>query len=110
MLSEVIFLFLSERKQKKKNIYIYIYIYIHLWASLMAQMEKNLPAMRRPGFDPWVGKIPWRREWLLTPIFLPREKEWAEYSLWGHRESDMTEGLTLLCMYIHVTIHIHIYT
>ena len=27
----------------------------------------------RPGFDPWVGKIPWRREGLLTPVFLPRE-------------------------------------
>ena len=28
---------------------------------------------RRPGFDPWVGKISWRREWLLTPVFVPRE-------------------------------------
>ena len=26
-----------------------------------------------PGFDPWVGKIPWRREWLPTPVFLPGE-------------------------------------
>ena len=32
------------------------------WASLVAQLVKNLPAMRRPGFDPWVGKIPWRRK------------------------------------------------
>jgi len=28
---------------------------------------------RRCGFNPWVGKIPWRRGWLLTPIFLPGE-------------------------------------
>ena len=28
---------------------------------------------RSPGFNPWVGKIPWRREWLLTPVFLPGE-------------------------------------
>ena len=27
----------------------------------------------RPGFDPWVGKIPWRRKWQPTPVFLPRE-------------------------------------
>ena len=27
----------------------------------------------KPGFDPWVGKIPWRREWQLTPVFLPGE-------------------------------------
>ena len=25
---------------------------------------------RRPGFDPWVGKIPWRKEWLLQYSFL----------------------------------------
>ena len=28
---------------------------------------------RRPGFDPWVGRIPWRREWQPTPVFLPGE-------------------------------------
>ena len=27
----------------------------------------------RPRFNPWVGKISWRREWLPTPLFLPRE-------------------------------------
>ena len=43
------------------------------WASLVAQLVKNLPAMWRPGFDPWVGKIPWRRERLLTPVFWPGE-------------------------------------
>ena len=34
--------------------------------SLVAQMVKNPPAMQRPGFDPWVRKIPWRREWQPT--------------------------------------------
>ena len=37
------------------------------WASLVAQLVKNPLQCRRPGFDPWVGKIPWRRESLLTP-------------------------------------------
>ena len=37
-------------------------------------MVKNSPAMReRPGFDPWVGKVPWRRAWQPTPVFLPGE-------------------------------------
>ena len=27
----------------------------------------------RPGFDPWEGKVPWRREWQLTPVFLPEK-------------------------------------
>ena len=40
-------------------------------ASLVAQKVKNLPTVWETGFDPWVGKIPWRREWLSIPIFLP---------------------------------------
>ena len=32
----------------------------------------------RPGFDPWVGKIPWRRAWQPTPVFLPRESPWMK--------------------------------
>ena len=36
-------------------------------------MVKNLLQCRRPKFDPWVGKIPWRRERQLTPVFLPGE-------------------------------------
>ena len=54
---------------------------------------------RRPGFDPWVGKIPWRREWLLTAVFLPREshgqRSQVGYSHWGRKESGTTEQLTL---------------
>ena len=40
------------------------------WASLVAQTERILLQCRRPGFDPWVGKIPWRRERLPIPVFL----------------------------------------
>ena len=41
------------------------------WASLTAQLVKNPPAMqKRPQFDSWVGKIPWRRNRLPTPVFL----------------------------------------
>ena len=39
-------------------------------ASLVAQMVKNLPATGETQFNPWVGKIPWRREWLPTLVFL----------------------------------------
>ena len=35
-----------------------------------AQMVKNLPAMQETWVQPWVRKIPWRREWQLTPVFL----------------------------------------
>ena len=54
----------------------------------------------RPGFDPWVGKIPWRRKWQPTPILLPGESHgWrslVSYSPWGRKESDMT-SLSLFC-------------
>ena len=53
---------------------------------------KRLPAMwesGRPGFDPWVGKIPWRRKWQPTPVFLPGEspgqRSLVGYSQWGHK-------------------------
>ena len=48
---------------------------------------------RRPGFDPWVGKIPWRREWIPTPVFSPGEFH-GLYTPWGCKELDMTEWLS----------------
>ena len=48
------------------------------WASLVAQMVKNLPATWETWFSPWVGKIPWRRAWQPTPVFLPGESLWTE--------------------------------
>ena len=47
---------------------------------------------RRPRFDPWVGKILWRREWQPTPVFLPGEshgqRSLAGYSPWDCKESE----------------------
>ena len=67
------------------------------WASLVAQRLKCLPAMRETWFDPWVRKIPWRRKWQPTPVFLPGEshgrRNLVGYSLRGHKESEMTEQL-----------------
>ena len=51
----------------------------------------------RPGFDPWVGKIPWRRKWQSTPVLLPGkshgERSLVGYSPWGRKELDTTERL-----------------
>ena len=50
---------------------------------------------KRHGFNPWVRKIPWRREWLPIAVFLPEESHGqgsrVGYSPWGHKESDVTE-------------------
>ena len=61
-------------------------------------MVKNLPATQENRYEPWVGKISWRREWQPTPVFLPGEshgqRSLVDYSPWGHKESDTTERLT----------------
>ena len=61
------------------------------WASLMAQMVKNLLQCRRPGFDHLVGKIPWRRKWQLTPVFFLENP--MDRGAW--RAMDTTKWLTL---------------
>ena len=52
--------------------------------------------LKRPAFDPYVGKIPWRRAWQPTPVFLPGESHGqrclAGYSPWGRKELDTTEA------------------
>ena len=65
----------------------------------MVLVVKNLPAnegrCKRHRFDPWVGKISWRREQQHTPVYLPGEshgqRSLAGYSPWGHTELNMTE-------------------
>ena len=74
------------------------------WASLVVPSVKHLPAMRRPGFDPWVGKILWRRKWQPTPVLLPGKphgwRSMVGYSPWGRKESDMTERLHFTSLHL----------
>ena len=68
--------------------------------SQVALVVKNPPAnakdIKRCGFQIWVGKIPRRRAWQPTPVFLPGKSHGqislAGYSPWGHKESDTTEA------------------
>ena len=61
---------------------------------------KNLSASegKRCGFNPWVRKIPWRRNWQPTPLFLPGkshgQRSLVGCSSWGLKELDMTEQLS----------------
>ena len=59
------------------------YVLIQLFrTSQVVLVAKNPPAnpgdTKRWGFDPWVGKIPWRRAWQPTPVFSPGESPWTE--------------------------------
>ena len=68
-----------------------------LLAPMVAQRVKCLPAVWEARFDPWVGKIPWRRKWQPTPVVLPGEshgqRSLVGYSPWGRKEWDTTERL-----------------
>ena len=59
-------------------------------------MLKNLTA--RPGFNPWVSKIPWKRKWVFIPVFLPGkfhgQRSLAHYRPGGHKESNTAGQLT----------------
>ena len=73
--------------------------YTMFWASLVAQTIMHVCLQRgRPGFDPWVRKIPWRRKWQPIPVVLHGEfhglRSLVGYSPWGCRELDMTEHIT----------------
>ena len=63
------------------------------------------------GFNLWVGKIPWKRERLPTPVFLPREfpgqRSLAGYSPQGHKESDTTERLSLSLLSSIITLNVN---
>ena len=86
----------------------YTCICIYTWASLVTQIIKNLPVIRRPQFDPWVRKIRWSREWQPTAVLLPgelhRQRGLAGYGPWGCSESDTTKQLThpLYIIFLHI--------
>ena len=69
------------------------------WASQVALVGKNPPAnagdVKRGRLNPWVGKIPWRRAWQPTPVFLPGEshgqRSLVGYSAWGRKGSGTTK-------------------
>ena len=63
---------------------------------------KNLPAMHnnKHEFNPWVGKILWRRKWKLTPVFSPGkfhgQRSLVSCSPWCHKALDTTEHTSIM--------------
>ena len=77
---------------------IFVMLYVIWWFS----GKESTCQCRRQGFNAWVRKIPWRRNWHPTPVLLPRESHGqrspAGYCPWGRTESDMTEAT---CMHAY---------
>ena len=73
--------------------------WLQLLGSTVAQMVSTCLQCGRPRFDPWVGKIPWRRKWQPTPVLLPEkshgQRSLVDYSPWGCKESDTQQFHTL---------------
>ena len=83
------------------------------WCSVTYQLYLGLPCWLRrspaiPRFNPWGGKIPWRREWLPTPVFLPEEfhgqRSLSGYCPWTCKELDMTGQLTVFINIVNITL------
>ena len=83
-------------------VYIYMYI-LYIW-NIPWWLRRNSVCLqcRRPGFDPWVKKIPWRRKWRPTPVLSPgkfhKQRSLVGYCPWGCKELDTTEWLHLLTL------------
>ena len=64
----------------------------------------------RPGLNPWVGKIPWRRSRQPTLVFLPGkshgQRSLAGYSPWGCKELNTTEWLSMPTLYNNLSKHL----
>ena len=82
-------------KKKKKNNHIAVLIMSFPGGTSGKEPACHCRRHKKHGFDPWVGKIPWRKAWQPTPVFLPREshaqKSLVGYSPQGSTETDTTE-------------------
>ena len=77
-------------------VHVYVYVYIHtVYIGFLGGANNKVPAYqcrrhKRCGFNSWVRKIPWRKTWQPTLVFLPGEshgeKSLAGYSQWEHKE------------------------
>ena len=90
------FHYLMKEKSFSPNVVIHFFTFLKLFLKLQWHSDKEPSCQcRRHRFDPWVRKIPWRRKWQPTPLFLPGkphgQRNLSGYSLWCCKESDITK-------------------
>ena len=71
----------------------------------VAQSVKHLRAMRRPGFNSWVRKLPWSRKWQPTAVFFPGEshgqRSLAGYNSWNCKSRTLLSAIFLSFFHHH---------
>ena len=105
--------FLYELMEKSKWTFWPVHDFLLMCVLRMGYLNKGFPVgsagkesacnWGRSGFDPWVGKIPWRSERLPTPVFWPGEFP-GLHSPWGRKESDTTEWFSLYFDWTQVSL------
>ena len=92
---------------------LHTHTHTHIGVPQLVQWVKNLPKHRRHEFDSWVRKIPWKRVWQPTLVFLHGEchgqRSLVGYSPWYHKESDTTAVTEHTHTHTHTRMHIYIY-
>ena len=87
------------KKNRKNYCYLFVlwlcyYYWLPRWFS-GKEYDWQCRRCKRHGFSPWVEKIPWRREWQITLVYLLEkfhgQSRLVDYNPWGHKDSDMTE-------------------
>ena len=86
------------------------------WAFLVTQMVKNPPAVWEPWVHPWDGKIPWRRAWQPTSVFLSGESPRTEEPIglqamgsWRIRHDWATKMYACIPGSAHTSLHLTLY-
>ena len=60
---------------------------------MVGKIESRRSNITHPGFSLWVGRIPWRRKWVSTPVFLPGE---------AHGQRSVAGTFAILCLSLHL--------
>ena len=104
----------------------FFFFFLKLYGTSGKEPTCQCRRLKRYGSDPWVRKIPWRRKWQPTPVFLPGkfrgQRSLVGYSPWGRKEQDTTKTtqhvctiyswFTILCSFLLYCkmIQLHIYS
>ena len=116
IIQEILVLFLSYDSHHFQNSHHFYFTWGNGMSGLPWQLSGKKSAcssdcrrLRRHGFNPWVRKIPWRRKWQPTPVFLPgesyRQRSLVGCNPGGHKESDTTEHAHTYTYLHYLLIH-----